>query len=58
MQYVLTPLQSLVADGCHLNRDTLTTIEQSGLFREVDAERMELSEFLIGSHIVGVARVA
>lgn len=30
-QHRLTPLQKVIADGCHLDRDTLKLVEQAGL---------------------------
>jgi ubiquinone/menaquinone biosynthesis C-methylase UbiE len=41
-QHRLTPLQKIIGDGCHLNRDTLKLIEQAGMtvqhYRQFDAE--------------------
>lgn len=41
-QHRLTPLQKVIADGCHLNRDTLKLIEQAGMttehYRQFEAE--------------------
>lgn len=41
-QHRLTPLQKVIGDGCHLDRDTLKLIEQAGLktlsYRQFEAE--------------------
>ena len=41
-QHRLTPIQKVIGDGCHLNRDTLKLIEQAGLktlsYRQFEAE--------------------
>ena len=41
-QHRLTPIQKVIADGCHLNRDTLKLIEQAGMktlsYRQFEAE--------------------
>lgn len=52
----LTPVQSRFADGCHLNRDTPTTIERAG-FELVALERFELppGHPLIKDAVQGVA---
>lgn len=39
LQTLLTPLWSRVADGCHLDRDTLTTIEAAGFQMTMLAQR-------------------
>jgi ubiquinone/menaquinone biosynthesis C-methylase UbiE len=43
-QEMATPMQVAAADGCHLNRRTLKTIEEAG-FVSVDAAYTELSGF-------------
>lgn len=41
-QHRLTPIQKVIADGCHLDRDTLRLIEQAGMktlsYRQFEAE--------------------
>lgn len=41
-QHRLTPIQKVIGDGCHLNRDTLKLIEQAGMktqsYRQFEAE--------------------
>lgn len=41
-QHRLTPIQKVIADGCHLNRDTLKLVEQAGMktlsYRQFEAE--------------------
>jgi len=43
-QELATPMQVAAADGCHLNRRTLKTVEEAG-FASVDAAYTELSGF-------------
>lgn len=55
VQAVLSPLQQLLADGCHLNRDTLAAVERagfSGSVRQFDVEGFTL----IAPHIAGLCR--
>jgi len=57
-QDLLDPVQQLVADGCHLKRDTLGFIEAAE-FASLDARRVTVSgASLIGPHVVGSACVA
>lgn len=57
-QDLLDPVQQLVADGCHLKRDTLGFIE-AAQFSSVDARRVKVSgASLIGPHVVGSACIA
>ena len=44
-QLALTPLQSLSADGCHLDRRTLETVRQTRGFASVDASITKLDGF-------------
>ena len=41
-QHRLTPIQKVIADGCHLDRDTLKLVEQAGMktlsYRQFEAE--------------------
>lgn len=54
----LTPVCSAVADGCHLNRDTLARIEAAG-FSKVEAEWFEPDlpwlARIFAPHVAGVA---
>lgn len=57
-QKLLDPLQQLVADGCHLQRDTLSLIE-AAQFASVNAERVNVNGIsLIAPHVVGSACVS
>ena len=50
-------LQQTLADGCHLNRETLAAVKQAG-FKYVDAMRFTLDGFsVIGPHVAGIATV-
>jgi hypothetical protein len=55
-QSVLTPLQSLLADGCHLNREApLGAMQQAGFTFEKQ-KRFDMPGLsLLGPHISGVA---
>jgi ubiquinone/menaquinone biosynthesis C-methylase UbiE len=54
-QKALDPLQQLAADGCHLDRQTLQSIETAG-FKDVDAMQIMLEGFgLISPHAAGLA---
>lgn len=56
-QYVLNPLQQVLADGCHLTRDTLKSIREAG-FAAVDAKEFNVDGLsILAPHIVGVATV-
>ena len=55
LQHLLNPLQQATADGCHLDRDTLSSIQAAG-FAEVDVSRFSVPGLgLIGPHVVGIA---
>jgi len=57
-QDLLDPVQQLVADGCHLKRDTLRFIEAAD-FATVNARRVTVAgASLIGPHVIGSACVA
>ena len=58
-QKVLSPLQTLVADGCHLNRRTGINIVDSGLFNGgIDMEYIVLDEGgIIAPTSYGIATV-
>lgn len=57
-QKLLDPLQQLVADGCHLQLDTLSLIE-AAQFASVNAERVNVNGIsLIAPHVVGSACVS
>lgn len=53
-QQALTPLQQLFADGCHLNRNPLSSIEQK-LEMKVVQEFTVPGLGIIGPHVAGVA---
>lgn len=56
-QHILNPLQQATADGCHLNRDTLNSIQSAG-FANVDASSFVVPGLgLIGPHVAGIATV-
>ncbi|KAH7438299.1 hypothetical protein KP509_04G009100 [Ceratopteris richardii] len=56
-QDFLNPVQEFVADGCHLNRNTLDDI-QNAQFTRVNAQRINVPELsLISTHIIGMAQV-
>jgi hypothetical protein len=49
-------LQAKLADGCHLNRQTLASIENAGFARIETVQRFTLPGFgLISSQIAGLA---
>lgn len=51
-QTLLDPLQQLLADGCHLTRDTLSVVRGAGFSGGVEAKEFMLDGFsLIGPHI-------
>lgn len=55
MQGIIDPLQQLVADGCHLTRDTGKQIAGVG-FSHVSLNNVFLrSVSLFGPHVYGVA---
>ena len=55
LQHLLNPLQQATADGCHLDRDTLSSIQSAG-FATVDASRFAVPGLgLIGPHVAGIA---
>ena len=57
-QKLLDPAQQLVADGCHVKRETLRLIE-AAQFASVDARRITVPNVcLCGSQVVGSARTA
>lgn len=51
-QDVITPVWSVCAGGCHLNRDTTATIQATG-FQITDLERFEFAGV---THVLGTAR--
>ena len=56
-QHRLTPVQKVIADGCHLNRDTLALVRQAGMttesYRQFEAEGLPA----VGAFMtLGVAR--
>ena len=56
-QHILNPLQQATADGCHLDRDTLKSIQSAG-FANVDASSFVVPGLgLIGPHVAGIATV-
>ncbi|KAL0045773.1 hypothetical protein WJX82_004006 [Trebouxia sp. C0006] len=56
-QHILNPLQQATADSCHLDRDTLKSIQSAG-FANVDASSFVVPGLgLIGPHIAGIATV-
>lgn len=56
VQGVLDPLQQMVADGCHLTRNTGNSIAKAG-FSDLDINQVVLSTAsLVNPHIYGIAR--
>ncbi|KAL5981267.1 hypothetical protein ACLOJK_029188 [Asimina triloba] len=56
VQNIVDPLQQIIADGCHLTRDTGVEILKAG-FSDATVKKVVLSStYLISSHIYGVAR--
>ncbi|KAK9804910.1 hypothetical protein WJX72_011666 [[Myrmecia] bisecta] len=56
-QTALTPLQQLLADGCHLDRDTWLRIRDAKL-SPVEPMRFQIEGMgLIGPHIAGIGRL-
>ena len=54
-QFFLTPVQQLLADGCHLNRDPLQSIASAG-FADVQSRRFSVPGMgVIAPHVSGVA---
>jgi SAM-dependent methyltransferase len=54
-QRLLDPLQGLLADGCHLTRDTAQALPAAGWRTEGNLERFSLPGLsVIGPHIAGV----
>ncbi|GAX81204.1 hypothetical protein CEUSTIGMA_g8636.t1 [Chlamydomonas eustigma] len=55
-QKLLDPLQQLLADGCHLTRDTHTYIKGAGFdIDQLDGCRFDVKELgILGPHIAGV----
>jgi len=53
-QRALRPFVKVLADGCHLDRETSLTIERHG-FAGVDYQRFRLPIPLVSPHIIGVA---
>lgn len=55
-QTLLNPLQQVLADGCHLTRDTLGEVERAG-FATVDADTFVVQGLsYLGPHVAGVAK--
>lgn len=54
-QQLLTPVQQLLADGCHLNRNPLQSLEAAG-FSSIDFKHFDVPGMgVIGPHVSGVA---
>jgi SAM-dependent methyltransferase len=55
-QNLLDPLQQLIADGCHLTRDTYSSIKFAGFdIDKVESCRFDVRELgILGPHIAGV----
>lgn len=55
-QQILTPVQQLLADGCHLNRNPLKSLQDAG-FDSIDYQYFDVPGMsVIAPHISGVAR--
>lgn len=58
-QQMLSPIQTLIADGCHLNRRTGLTIQNNGGFQDINIHTTTMkSADIIGSTIYGIARAS
>ena len=58
LQNLLNPLQQAAADGCHLNRNTLKSVQSAG-FASVNASNFTVPGLgLIGPHVAGIATMA
>lgn len=56
VQGILDPLQQIVADGCHLTRNTGTDIARAG-FKSLDINQASVSTLsIISPHVYGIAR--
>ncbi|XP_073130716.1 uncharacterized protein [Henckelia pumila] len=56
VQGILDPLQQIVADGCHLTRNTGTDIARAG-FSSIDINQASVSTLsIISPHVYGIAR--
>lgn len=56
-QDILNPVQQFVADGCHLNRNTLDYIHDAS-FPVVKADNINVPSIsIISPHIIGMAQV-
>lgn len=54
-QYFLTPVQQLLADGCHLNRDPLQSLTSAG-FAKIESRRFKVPGMgIIAPHVSGIA---
>ena len=53
-QNAIHPLWSLLGDGCHPNRETLTAIQQAG-FSAIDAQTFYLPIPIAAPHVAGYA---
>lgn len=57
MQNIINPLQQAAADGCHLDRNTLESINTAG-FASVKADSFVVPNLgLIGPHTAGIAQM-
>ncbi len=54
VQDLTQPMVTLLADGCHPNRETLQSIERVG-FRDLDVDYFSVPAWIVGPHISGVA---
>jgi hypothetical protein len=54
-QNLLTPLQSVLADGCHLNRDTGATLQAAGFSSLAMTTGRVEQAYLLAPHVWGTA---
>ncbi len=54
IQNLMRPAWAVFGDGCQINRETWTTIEQAG-FSRVQIEHFKLDVPIVGPHIAGTA---
>ena len=54
LQRVVRPLWTVIADGCHPDRETWKHVEQAG-FKQLEYDHFRVSTPVVGPHVAGVA---